>query len=285
VVFLLAILLATAHPCLSGSLEAAWLHWKLTGPLGGSISALFPDRNQPDVWFALKGSTLYRSSDGANSWVKVLASASTVAVNPKTSEALVSGWSYPGGSQLFSISKDGKLVRRILKGRYLRDVTWSPDGSSRVYASDGSEFCASSDGGRTWETLHKFKGQHIHGFVISPFDSNTIYLTMGWWLDRWRDTTSVTKDGGRSWSKVGHVISFISPWDPAAPQEIFGLQQDHVVQLTRAGWKYFVKHFPSYDIAFDPSNPNHIFALAPVAAGFEASIPRLVLIFQTPACR
>lgn len=266
--FLLCVFLIWAVlPCSGDSNQTEWRHWKLSGPWGGNIQALVPDRNQPGVWFAINNATLYRSSDGANSWTRLIGGATSVSVNPKTSEALATAWDWSGRGEVYSISRNGRSVRRILKGPYLEHIQWAPDGSSRVYATGWTEFFASLNGGRSWRSMHTFPEGEGHfwlemgEFVVPPFDVKTIYLSLMYDTDYCCDycENHVSYDGGHSWQKMKNLLGFANSWDPSAPDRLFAYYKGSTAHLTPSGWEYYSPFFPIDEVAFDPSNPNHMY--------------------------
>jgi photosystem II stability/assembly factor-like uncharacterized protein len=67
----------------------------------------------------------------------------------------------------------------------------------RIFLAGHNVFQVSQDGGASWQPLaHDRPGTDIHGFAMSPDDSNRLYaFVVGWGLFR-------SPDGGRTWARL-----------------------------------------------------------------------------------
>ena len=97
-------------------------------------------------------------------------------------------------------SEDGGRTWRPLVQRQNSDamgLAVSHASPRQIFLAGHNVFQVSQDGGASWQPLaHDLPGTDIHGFAMSPDDSNHLYaFVVGWGLFR-------SPDGGRAWARL-----------------------------------------------------------------------------------
>jgi inosine-uridine nucleoside N-ribohydrolase/photosystem II stability/assembly factor-like uncharacterized protein len=152
--------------------------WAVAGTLAVQIGALVADASRPSTLYAIGGypgwprGGIYKSVDGGRSWQQIYSAvrnppATALAVDPVDPNVLYAG---------LSSSSWSKAVRDPL--------------------------LKSEDGGRTWQRLRGFGSGWILGLAADPRRRGTLYAIRYRPL-RWALEVRVSKDGGRTWAKLG----------------------------------------------------------------------------------
>lgn len=215
------------------------------------IGGICINPENPDIVFvACEGSAwgpggdrgLYKTTDGGESWKKVLEISENTGVNnvkidpsdPRvmyaTSEQRrrTSFTKIGGGpeSAVYKSTDEGENWRKITKGLPSVDlggmgIDVSPVDPNVVYliveaAEDQGGFYRSTDKGESWDKMsnHTSSGQYYNEIYCDPKDVNKVYSV--------ETVSAVTADGGRTWSNIstrGRHVDDHAIWiDPADTQ-------------------------------------------------------------------
>src|SRR6478672_1108790 len=189
--------------------------WSSLGPPGGdvfdaAVSTVAPGvvlaGTAPDGSF---GGTLYRSSDGGDTWSEVLALRGTSVFDI---EFAPSGAAYIGTQHSVRRSTDGGLSWMLLNlgigpNDQVFDVALDPSNQSTVWAGIADAIggqpvnvMRSTDSGATWSNRTPPLAQPIscRGIAVDPTDSNTVIAVFGG--DFGGGQVWTTTDGGDSWT-------------------------------------------------------------------------------------
>jgi photosystem II stability/assembly factor-like uncharacterized protein len=188
--------------------------WSSLGPPGGDVFDAAVSTIDSDIALAgiapdgSFGGTLYRSSDGGNTWSDVSALDGTSVFDI---EFTPDGMAYIGTQDSIRKSTDGGLTWVTLNlgiglNDQVFDVTLDPSNSSVIWAGIADAFGSqpvnvmrSTDGGATWVDRTPPRAQPIsgRGIAVDPGDSNTVIVVFGG--DFEGGEVWVTTDGGDSW--------------------------------------------------------------------------------------
>ncbi|MGZ4787166.1 MAG: VPS10 domain-containing protein [Terriglobales bacterium] len=180
---------------------------------------------------------------------------------------------------------EGMHYRNIGPYRGGRSLTGAGiPGNPNVYyfGATGGGVWKSTDGAMTWEPLfNKEASPAIGSIAIAPSDPNVIYVGTGEACIRGNaaqgDGVYKSLDGGKTWKNIGLKDSraigkvIVNPRDPdivlvAALGHPFGPNEERGVFRTADGGKTWQKVLyknadtGAVDLAFDPNNPNIVFA-------------------------
>ena len=210
---------------------------------------------QGPLWSAGGQRGLYKSTDGGQSWRKVLGDGlGNAAIDDQ----------YTGVSEVHLDPRDPDVMYAVSWQRF-RNVAVLLDGGP------GSGIHKSEDGGETWRKLTEGlpdEDMGKVGFAISPQQPDVVYATIelanrtgGFWR---------SADGGESWEKKNDYLS--GGTGPHYYQEIFAsphhfdrvYQMDVRLHKTEDGGETFElmasenKHVDHHAMAFHPTDPDYI---------------------------
>jgi photosystem II stability/assembly factor-like uncharacterized protein len=221
------------------------------------------------------GSGIYKSTDGGESWEKLLVGLPSgmgkvaVDVSPANPQVVYANIEAEKGG-VFRSDDGGLTWRQTNRGRvtiarawYYTEIVADPKDSETVYVLN-APLLKSIDGGRTFESIPNPHTDQ-HDLWINPDDPKNLILAND-------GGACVTFNGGRSWSTqenqpTGQFYRVIA--DNRFPYHIYGSQQDNstiaVPSRTAGpgiGWKdwYEVAGGESAFIAFDPDDPQVIYS-------------------------
>lgn len=251
------------------------------------------DRNNPRILYAAmwdyrrlpwqmrsggKGSGLYKSVDGGQTWVKMekglpkemgKMSIAVSGANPDKVYALIESdtekeqgglfVSNDGGKNWTRISKDHRLVQRAW---YYIEVFADPQNENIVYVLN-SPGLKSIDGGRTWSNISGTHGD-FHQLWINPRnDKNMIISNDG--------GAAITFNGGGVWSTQNNQPTaqfYRVNADHLFPYNVYGGQQDNtsvmIASRNTSGFSIGDKNWfysaggESAFLAFNPDDPRYI---------------------------
>lgn len=211
--------------------------------------------SQGPLWSAGGERGLYKSTDGGQSWRKVLGDGLG---NTDIDDQ------YTGVSEVHLDPRNPDHLYAVSWQRY-RNVAVLLDGGP------GSGIHKSEDGGETWRELTEglpAENKGKMGFAISPQQPDVVYATIelanrsgGFWR---------SEDGGESWEKKNDYLS--GGTGPHYYQEIFAsphkfdrvYQMDVRLHVTENGGDDFElmesenKHVDHHAMAFDPDDPDYL---------------------------
>jgi photosystem II stability/assembly factor-like uncharacterized protein len=231
-------------------------------------------------WFIHSGGTdggIYKTTDGGDSWSKLGGGlpemVGKVAVdvsdsNPDRVYALLEAEPEKGG--LWRSEDGGESWKLINNHRVLHTRAWyyihmeaDPQDENTVYVLN-VPLLKSIDGGETWEVIRTPHGDH-HDHWINPDDNRNM-------INGNDGGATVTFDGGKTWSTLMNQPTaqfYRVSTDNQLPFRIYGGQQDNSTMsiASRSLYGgigvadyYDVGGGESAHIAFDPDDPNRIYA-------------------------
>ncbi|HWR54454.1 MAG TPA: hypothetical protein VN428_25325 [Bryobacteraceae bacterium] len=164
--------------------------WRLVRADGGTLYLIVSRRSEEAGAGPEYDGALYKSTDGAERWVKMplpqgVNGPTGLAIDPTDSKRMyLSAWgiAYPAavaGGGVF-LSRDGGETWKSVFGasQHVYDVTLDPRNPKILYNS-GFESGAyrSADGGETWNRIKGFNFKWGHRVIPDPIDPGRIYIT------------------------------------------------------------------------------------------------------------
>lgn len=225
-----------------------------------------------------KGSGLYKSTDGGDTWEKIQnglpkeLGKMSVAVSKANSEkvyALVESDTQKEQGGLFVSNDAGKSWNRISKDHRLVQRAWyyieciaDPVDENTVYVLS-SPAVKSTDGGKTWQSFRAPHGDY-HQLWINPTNNKNMVISND-------GGASVSFNGGKNWSSQDNQPTaqfYRVNADNLFPFNVYGGQQDNTSvkianQTTSWGgisdrdWSYSAGGESAF-LAFDPNNPRYV---------------------------
>ncbi len=200
---------------------------------------------QGPLWSAGGDRGLYKTTNGGESWEKVLAisehtGVSDLVMDPNNPEVLyASAWQrrrhvhsfISGGpeSAIYKTTDGGKNWRKLTSGLPAVDLgriglAMAANSSDIVYAiveaaDDKGGFFRSTNRGETWEKQSSFStsGNYYQEIIADPVNPDRVYA-----MDTWGQ---VTNDGGKTWSRIGNKARHVD---------------DHAIWINPANTNHFL---------------------------------------------
>ena len=202
---------------------------------------------QGPLWSAGGDRGLFKTTDGGQTWEKLLGDDEYTGVNEVVLDSTRPDTLYAATHQRF------RNVAALING------------------GPGSGIHKSTDGGKSWRKLAQGLPEEDMGKIglaLSPQDPDVLYATIE--LAHRKGGFYRSANGGESWSKQNDYIS--GGTGPHYYMEIFAsphafdrvYQMDVRMRVTRDGGKTFErvpskhKHSDNHALAFDPNDPNYL---------------------------
>ncbi len=163
--------------------------WRLTLNKDGTLYLIVARRSEDGSFGNSADGALYRSSDGAEHWTKIVLPRGVngpngLSVDPLDSHRLyLAAWARDnhgsaedGGVYLSTDS--GVTWQNILKDPYIYDLTIDSHDPSTLFACGfDSNAWKSNDRGETWTRIRGYNFKWGHRVIMDPYDSRSIYVT------------------------------------------------------------------------------------------------------------
>lgn len=203
--------------------------WKITGPFGGTATAITLDPGNSNVLLAGgMSSLLFRSRDAGANWELMdfprvhLSEISSILIDPADSNHYFAGVVSAEGGGLFESNDAGKTwcAAKGLQNIGVRALAAAPSQPSRFVAGTMQGVWLSDNSGRTWARISDLQNLEMIGIsaiAVDTKDPNIIYA--GTSHLPWK-----TMDGGKTWQSIStgmiddsDVFSiYVDPANPAA---------------------------------------------------------------------
>ena len=164
--------------------------WRVVRAADGSLYALIARRSENGAIGDAGDGALYKSTDGADTWVPVnlpsgVNGPNGLAVDPRDPSRLyLAAWARAAGTHgegggIYMSVDAGKNWRAVLdRDRHIYDVTIDPRNPARLYAT-GFESSAwrSTDRGEHWSRIGGYNFKWGHRIIPDPENPDMIYIT------------------------------------------------------------------------------------------------------------
>ena len=224
-----------------------------------------------------KGSGLYKSMDGGDTWEKIQTglpkelgkmSVSVSKANSNKIYLVVESDSQKEQGGLFISDNAGKNWNRISKDHRLVQRAWyyveafaDPVDENTVYVLN-SPAIKSTDGGKTWQSFRAPHGDY-HQLWINPNNNKNLIISND-------GGAAISFNGGASWSSQNNQPTaqfYRVNADNVFPYNLYGGQQDNTSVkiasqttswgITERDWSYSAGGESAF-LAFDPNNPRYV---------------------------
>lgn len=242
-------------------------------------AAMWDHRRLPwEVRSGGKGSGLYKSTDGGDTWVKMQKglptemgkmSVSVSRANSETVYALIESDTEKETGGLFASHDAGKNWSRVSDDHRLTQRAWyyievfaDPQEEQTVYVLN-SPGLKSTDGGKTWNYLSGTHGDY-HQLWINPSNNKNMIIAND-------GGAAITFNGGKVWSTQDNQPTaqfYRVNADNLFPYNIYGGQQDNssvkIQSRNPGGWSIGERNWTysaggeSAFLAFNPDDPKYV---------------------------
>lgn len=225
-----------------------------------------------------RGSGLYKSTDGGESWFKInqglpkekgKMAVAVSRANPKIVYALVESDSKKEKGGLFHSKDQGKSWTKVSGDHRLLQRAWyyievfpDPNDENTVYVLSASTY-RSIDRGKTWERIRTHHGDY-HDLWINPNNSKNMVIADD-------GGAEITFDAGQKWSRIDNMPTaqfYRVAVDNLTPYNVYGGQQDNssvkIASKAESSGSIGRQHWSasaggeSAFLAFDPNNPTRV---------------------------
>jgi photosystem II stability/assembly factor-like uncharacterized protein len=250
--------------------------WQISGPYGGSATAVAVDLHNPKILLAgARQSLLYKSDDSGNSWMmlpfpkRTFGEVGAILIDSVDSEHYLIGLVGSSDGGLFESIDAGRTWKAVpaLTGLSVRALAVSASDPSRFVAGTTQGVYLSGDSGQTWARISDPGNLEMLGITavaMDPVHPDTIYA--GTPHLPWKTT-----DGGKTWESIhsgmiddSDVFSIYV--DPHAPGRVFASACSGIYQSANGGemWRKMMgipnTHRRTHVIRMDPEQPGTIYA-------------------------
>jgi photosystem II stability/assembly factor-like uncharacterized protein len=250
--------------------------WQITGPFGGSATAVAVDpKNREIVLAGARQSLLYKTANSGGSWNMLsfpkrgFGEVGAILIDPLDSEHYLVGIVGTSDAGLFESTDAGLSWRPIesLMGCSIRALAGSSSDPSRFVAGTTQGVYLSTNSGRTWTRISdpgNLEMLVITAVAIDPQNPEVIYA--GTAHLPWK-----TSDGGKTWSSIhtgmiddSDVFSIYI--NPQSPRQVFASACSGIYRSADGGemWRKMMgipnTHRRTHVIRQDPADPGIIYA-------------------------
>ncbi len=180
----------------------------------------------PSLFYAATGGGVFKSTDAAATWSRVLETPSRcLAMAPANSAVLYAG-AGDGVSTSFDAGASWTVTKAGLIATSVRELLVNPRSRNELYARSGLKIFHSADGGGNWQLIEELPSDlSPAGFALDWKNPSIQYVgTMNGGLCT---GVSRTLDGGRSWAPTSLTIGCILRigLDPQNPDTVYAVGQ------------------------------------------------------------
>ena len=221
--------------------------------------------NPKNVYLATgNGGGLFKSGDGAKTWLNTIAGigCNAVAVDPFNSNHVVA---FCNGEE---VSNDGGLtwVSSGLTNWYVYQFVFDSKSPGVVYAGIyGQGVMKSYDGGATWSAtgLTGTAGKNVYSLAVSPFDSQIVVAGLD-------SGTFNSTDGGSTWTSSA-VLGYAVAFDPNRKGNVYAAGNgNYLYKSTDSGASWSQLSLPPnlvtpsslVTVVVDPKAADNLFAIS-----------------------
>ncbi|MBL8152306.1 MAG: hypothetical protein JNN15_20465, partial [Blastocatellia bacterium] len=198
----------------------------------------------PDtVYVATKGNGLYKTTNGAESWVRVAAKSpseeeactyvNVISIDPANTNIIyIAGANISNTYGIFKSEDGGKnFVKLFQPAVGITSLQISPADSKVIYAASyGAGVYKSVDGGITWQSYNKgMVDQYLRTIAIDPSSPETIYAGSN------QSGIYKSVDGGQTWVTINNGFRGVSGVFGASVQTILIDSQAKVIYVGASG--------------------------------------------------
>jgi photosystem II stability/assembly factor-like uncharacterized protein len=257
----------------------SWKALPFPGQSRASLHALVVDRRHPGVYFVglssetPKYSGIMRSSDSGMTWERIpepgLSEVWSIAVWPEDSRVMAAG-----GEHGVWLTRDGGEIWAQVAPPELNPVvslTFDPWDSNILYAGTPHLAWKTSDGGATWQSIHDkmLDDSDVFSILVDDRRRRRIFAATCGGIYR-------SLDGGAGWTRLSEakgasIRTYHIAQHPLQPNLLLASTSMGIIKSLDSGntWKKVSSQSTRW-IAFDPAQPNRVFA-ATVGAGLLRS--------------
>jgi photosystem II stability/assembly factor-like uncharacterized protein len=162
----------------TGDGGATWI--RKTTPLNREIySVLAPDSSAPNtVYVALAngGSTVFKSTDGADTWTTMTLPGITSSMNALFFKDASTAWAVGGNGEIFKLSGGAWSKKTTPVAVSLMSIAFAPDGVNGWAVGNYGVILRSTDGGETWTQVGTELGIHEWLVGVTVVSPNEAYI-------------------------------------------------------------------------------------------------------------
>ncbi|MBM0105928.1 hypothetical protein JM946_14445 [Steroidobacter sp. S1-65] len=246
--------------------------WSARGPFGGPVYQLAVHPSQPNLAFAVANSGLYRTTDGGDTWSRL------VQLTPFFANYGAVQFDPANPNRIYAIARDSGLWRSTDGGdtfvnisplltsdpsNYAVGLAISADGNTIYYSTSGQQLFRSTDGGASFSERPRMPAPG-HKLVVDPANSLRVYA------GRWNNALMRSEDGGNTWIDLAPtrgVADFAVT--PGSPNILWVNGTDGLYRKPDDGSAWPSSPlFPGYTVHSDPAVPSVLYASPTNGVGF-----------------
>jgi hypothetical protein len=236
--------------------------WSSRGPFGGPIFEIAIHPSQPNLAFATAAYSLYRTTDGGDTWNEVPQFFGIYGMGQVQFDPSNPGRLYVTSSRGLWRSTDGGITFTNISSladdgnNVARGLAISADGNSIYYSTSGQRFFRSTDGGATFSERPPMPA-YGPKLVVDPANASVVYAA------EWNKLGKTT-NGGDSWVELqlpmGATFANGFALIPGSPNVLWVSTPVGVHHSSDDGASWTGPVFTGYDLQSDPSVPGILYA-------------------------